>query len=290
MPNPARRRQIIAVPEPCRQPEPPRLTHFAPQFTASSTMDSQPPVNIICIKWGTRYPAHYVNILHASVCRHLRRPFQFHCCTEDPAGLDSAIRSIPFPSNPGIQRGWPDVLVKLMLTQDGFGELRGPTLFLDLDVTIMADIDCFFEYHPAKYCIIHNWAKRRKELIGKRPNIGNSSVFRFEAGASNEVYEAFLREMPRAEDRTVFNTEQAFLTYAMKEVHWWPESWTRSYKHHCRPMFPCNLIAAPKPPPECKILVFHGRPDPDEAIRGFHGAKIHHHMRPAPWIAEHWKL
>jgi len=36
--------------------------------------------------------------------------------------------------------------------------------------------------------------------------------------------------------------------------------------------------------------VFHGRPDPDEAIRGFRGPKIHHHMQPTPWIAEHWRL
>lgn len=253
-------------------------------------MNSTPSVNILCLKWGTRYPASYVNILYASVRRHLKRPFNFHCCTDDPAGLDAGISTIPFPANPGIRRGWPDVLVKLMVTRDGFGDLSGPTLFLDLDVVIMDDIDCFFDYQATKYCIIHNWVKVRKELLGKRPKVGNSSVFRFDAGASNEVYETFLREMSRAEDRTVFNTEQAFLTHAMKEVHWWPESWTRSYKHHCRPMLPFNLIANPKPPPGCKILVFHGRPDPDEAILGFRDSKLHHLMRPAPWIGDHWKL
>ena len=34
------------------------------------------PVNILCIKWGTRYPAAYVNFLYAGVRRHLRRPFR----------------------------------------------------------------------------------------------------------------------------------------------------------------------------------------------------------------------
>ena len=248
------------------------------------------PVNILCIKWGTRYGPAYVNALVRGVTRHLRRPFHFYCCTDNPADLDPAVRVIPFPANPGIKRGWPDVLVKLMVTRDGFGGLSGPTLFLDLDVAIMAAIDGFFDYQPGKNCIIHNWVNPRRELIGRRPPVGNSSIFRFEAGQSNYIYETFVREMAQAEDLSVFNTEQAFLTHAMREVHWWPEEWARSYKRHCRPVFPLNLFCTPKPPVGCRILVFHGRPDPDEAIRGYRGKKLRHHIQPAPWIAEHWRI
>ncbi len=253
-------------------------------------MTAEPTVNILCLKWGTRYPASYVNTLHASVRRHLHRPARFFCCTDDPSGLNDAIEIVPFPPNPGVKRGWPDILVKLMVTANGFGGMCGPTLFLDLDVIIMDDLDCFFDYHPGKYCIIHNWVNARKELLGRRPHVGNSSVFRFEAGASQDVYDTFLREIARAEDTSIFNTEQAFLTYAMQEVHWWPDSWTRSYKRHCRTPFPLNLILTPKPPPSCKILVFHGRPDPDEARDGYHDGKPHHHMRPSPWISNYWKI
>jgi hypothetical protein len=249
------------------------------------------PVNILCLKWGVRYGPHYVNILLASVRRHLRRPFRFHCCTDDARGLDPGVNVIPFPADPGLPgRTWPDVLVKLMVTADGFGGLGGPTLFLDLDVAIVDDIGPFFDFQPGKNCIIHNWTKARKELIGQRPHVGNSSVFRFEAGASHYVYETFVRERDRAVDFRQFNTEQAFLTYAMREVHWWPGDWTRSYKRHCRPLFPLNLFIAPKPPANCRILVFHGRPDPDEAITGYQGRKLHHRMLAAPWIKEHWRL
>lgn len=250
---------------------------------------SAAPVNILCLKYGTRYPAHYVNRLYAGVARHLSRPFRFHCCTDDPSGLHPAVQIIPFPENPGIRRGWPDVLVKLMLTRDGFGELLGPTLFLDLDLVILDSIDPFFDFKPGENCIIHNWVNRRKALAGRRPAVGNSSAFRFEAGASNYIYETFLREMHRAEDLSVFNTEQAFMTYAMKTVHWWPEEWCRSFKWHCRPSFPLNWLIAPKAPEACRILVFHGRPDPEEAITGYRGKKIHHSTRPAPWIGHHWQ-
>lgn len=246
--------------------------------------------NIITLKWGDRYGPEYVNILHRAVRKHLKGPFEFHCCTEKPEGLDPEIRVIPFPPDPGLKRGWPDVLAKLVITRDGFGGLEGPTLFLDLDVAIMDDMEPFFTYKPGKYCIIHNWASGLRSLTGKRPAVGNSSVFRFEAGKSNEIYETFMREIHRAEDCSIFNTEQAFLTYAMKEAHWWPEEWCRSYKRFCRPIFPLNLILSPKPPSKCRILVFHGQPDPDHAIRGFRGRKIHHRIKPAPWIETYWKL
>jgi len=245
-------------------------------------------VNIVCVKWGTRYGPEYVNRLYSGVQRHLKRPFRFLCCTELPQGLDAGIEVTPFPEDPGIKRGWPDVLVKLMLFQDGFADLKGPTLFLDLDVVIVDSIDCFFDYKVGKNCIIHNWSSGVKSLLGKRLPVGNSSIFRFEAGQTQYAYDTFLKEMHRAEDRSIFNTEQAFLTYALKEVEWWPEAWARSYKRHCRPVFPLNLCRTPRLPKDCRIMVFHGRPDPDEAIVGYHGKKMHHHVKPAPWVAEHW--
>ncbi len=246
--------------------------------------------NILCLKWGKRYNADYVNILHRSVRRNISRPLDFYCCTDDDTGLDRDIRIIPFPENPGVKRGWPDILVKLALLRDGFGDLEGPTLFLDLDVAITGAIDPFFDFEPGRFCIIHNWVNWRKALLGRRPAVGNSSVFRFEAGQSGYAYETFLREMHRAEDRSQFNTEQAFLTYALGDPVWWPDEWVRSFKWHCRPAFPLNLLRPPKLPGDCRILVFHGRPDPDEAIRGFSGKKWHHSTQPAPWIADYWKL
>jgi len=35
------------------------------------------PVNILCLKWGTRYPAEYANKLYRGVARNLKRPFRF---------------------------------------------------------------------------------------------------------------------------------------------------------------------------------------------------------------------
>jgi len=249
------------------------------------------PVNVICMKWGRRYPAHYVNILFRSVGRHLSRPFRFVCVTDDDSELIDGIESVPIPDNPGLTRSkWPNVFLKLLLTRDGFAGLEGPTLFLDLDLVVLDSIDCFFDHHPGRNCIIHNWWEKRKQLLRKRPEIGNSSIFRFEAGSSDYIYRTFLREMARAEDRSQFVTEQHFLTWAMEEREWWPEPWVASFKFDCRPPFPLNLLVAPKQPPQAKFLVFHGQPDPHDAVEGYDRGKLHHRVKPVPWVAEHWRL
>lgn len=252
-------------------------------------MSDTQPCNIICLKWGTRYPAEFANILYHSVKRHLHRPFRFVCVTDDATGLDENIDAVPFPENPrpDVYKNWPNIFSKLAILQDGFANLQGPTLFFDLDVVITEDIDCFFEYKPGKNCIIHNWIEWHKTLFRKRPNIGNSSIFRFEAGKSNYIYETFLREFDEANDTSKYPTEQAFLTHAMDEVYWWPEDWAKSFKRACRPIFPLNLFITPKRP-DTKVLVFHGAPDPDEAIAGFKGKKLHHRVRPCKWILDDW--
>ena len=249
------------------------------------------PVNIICMKWGTRYPTHYVNVLYRSIGRNLTRPFRFVCVTDDASELLDGIEAVPFPENPGITKArWPNVFLKLVMTRDGFADLEGPTMFLDLDLVILDNIDCFFDYQPGKNCIIHNWWEKRKQLFNKRPEIGNSSIFRFEAGKSHYIYETFIDRIEEAQDRTKFVTEQHFLTMAMEERHWWPEEWVRSFKFNCRPPFPLNLISAPEKPEGAKFLVFHGQPDPDDAVKGYKGKKLHHRVKPAPWVEDYWKL
>ena len=89
---------------------------------------------------------------------------------------------------------------------------------------VLGDMGRFFDYKPGKFCIIRNWIEFRKRLFRRLPKIGNSSCFRFEAGAMNYVYERFLAEMEEAVDRSRYRTEQAFLTHAvgLENVNWWP--------------------------------------------------------------------
>lgn len=261
-------------------------------------MNGQNIANIVCMKWGTRYGAHYVNRLYAGVRRNLLRPFRFVCFTEDPAGLAPGIETQPFPPPPEGLRGhkWPTVYTKLALFKDGCGGLEGPTLFLDIDQIITGPLDRFFDYRPGEFCIIHNWIEMRKRIFRRRPAIGNSSCFRFEAGKADHVWQTFASDLDRAYDKKRFATEQAFMTWAVgrENVNWWPEDWVVSFKRSCHRVFPLNLVLPPKPPRGASILCFHGDPSPQEAIDGFsrhRGRPVPLHSRtvPAPWIRELWE-
>ena len=254
------------------------------------------PVNVLCFKWGTAYSAAYVNRLYAGVKAHLRRPFRFVCSTDDPTGLASDVDAQPLPPPPpGWTHGWPNIFVKLCVFRDGFADLRGPTLFLDVDQLVLGDLGPFFDYETDRFCIIHNWVEWRKRIFRRAPAVGNSSCFRFRAGKMDAVYRRFVAEQEQAVDRRIYPTEQAYMTHAvgLENIAWWPDDYVRSFKRTCMRAFPLNLLLPPKPVP-ARILCFHGEPNPDQALAGFSRKRsgslvgLHLRCRPAKWISEFW--
>lgn len=238
-------------------------------------------VNVICMKWGTKFGPEFVNRLHSMVCRHLHRPHRFICFTDDPTGLTpEGIETFPLPPMdlpPGKERGWR----KLSTFQSPLYDLTGPTLFLDVDLVIVDNIDAFFD-HPGEFCIIKDWGRPWRIT-------GNSSVYRFEAGTRPEIYADFMANIDQVK-REVRN-EQEYLT---REIHrkgllqYWPRDWCVSFKHTCMSPFPLNYLTVPPIPPGAKIVVFHGNPNPADALVG-KGKGIWRHVRPTPWIADHWQ-
>lgn len=259
-------------------------------FPLFSHMQHTDPVNVICLKFGDYYAPEYINKLYLGVKKHLSRPFRFICVTEKPAGILPEVETIDFPLPKGMpERYKKGFWTKLAVTADDFHDLKGPTLFLDIDQVIMGPLDPFFDYQPGRNCIIHNWLPWRKNLFRTPPPVGNSSVFRFEAGKSHYIFERFVAEWERALDKTQFRTEQAFLTYAMGENReWWPAEWVRSFKRHCIPTFPLNLITAPKVPQGCRIVCFHGKPSPHEMPGGYKGGRAYYHCKEPKWFSDNW--
>lgn len=255
-------------------------------------------VNVVCLKWGTAYGPEYVNRLYAGVKRNLSRPFRFVCVTDDPQGLAEGVEAVSFPEDQHvIGRPWPNIFVKLCLFQDGFANLSGPTLFLDVDLLVTGPLDKFFDYKPGEFCIIHNWVERRKRIFRRLPDIGNSSCFRFDAGKSGNVYELFLKDKENPDLREKFTKgSQKFQTWAMfrtGKVNWWPDEWVCSFKRQCIPVFPFNKILAPGFPSKASIIAFHGKPDLPQALEGYYsdgGKKVKTHLtcRPAKWILDYW--
>lgn len=253
----------------------------------STNPSSAPARHVVTLKWGTMYGADYVSRLASAVRRHTREPVSVVCFTDDPSGIDPSVRVFPIPDINLPQRPMVTGWRKLCLFRTDI-PISGTCLFLDLDLIITGPLDPFFTYRPGSIPIIHNWAGWRKTMLRKRQEVGNSSVFRFEANQCGFVWDQFHREKEWA--LANFRPPQTYLTHCIRpRMTYWPESWVRSFKRHCRPVFPLNFFRTPRLPRACSIVVFHGRPNPDEVINGYRGGKIHHYVRPTPWVAEHWR-
>jgi hypothetical protein len=230
------------------------------------------------MRWGDRYGPDYVNRLFAMVARHLAAPHRFVCLTDDPTGIRSEVECRPLPAielaDAPPHSGWR----KLSCLSPELDDLDGPVLFLDLDLVIVASIDCLFA-HPGAFCIIENWTQRGR-------GIGNSSVFRFEAGAHRAVLQRFCADA--AEIVRSWPNEQTYLSRSVGEVTLWPQSWCRSFKHDCLPARPLRPFREAGIPENARVIVFHGEPKPPEAARGV-WPQSQTGLRPVSWIAEHWR-
>ena len=138
--------------------------------------------NVICMKWGDKYSADYVNILFNMVSRNLSIPFRFVCFTDDPKGINEQVEVFDLPSlnlpNNIPERGW----LKLTTFSKTLGDLEGKALFLDLDLIITGSLDELFEIE-GDFLIVKDFI--RKDVTG------NSSVYRFEIGQHEDVIENF---------------------------------------------------------------------------------------------------
>lgn len=243
-------------------------------------------VNVLCIKWGKKYGPEYVNKLHSMVQRHLTRPHRFVCLTDDPAGIDPGIEVKPIPAVGFAEfdtrqswtfgHGW----LKLTSFADPLYDLRGRTLFLDLDIVIVDNIDGFFDA-PGEFCVIKEW--------DKQDGTGNTSVYLYTIGAHADVLQYLKTDYPRAV--TQVRNEQEFITQYLGrqgKVSYWPAPWCVSFKRHCVPRGLMSWVWAPSIPPGAKIIAFHGKPNPPDAIAGDSG-KWYRRVPPTPWVAEHWR-
>jgi len=233
------------------------------------------------MKWGKLYGPEYVNRLYAMVNRNLSYPFKMVCFTDDETGIIPEVQCFPIPAMelPG---GLPERMWKKLSTlkEDLYG-LKGTALFLDLDIVIVAPIDCFFDY-KGEFLIIKDYKKQWRIT-------GNSSVYRFEIGQHGYVFDDFLQNFDEIRKR--HRNEQEYLTQAIYDkgkLAYWPKEWCPSYKYDCVSRFPLAFWVKPFIPKGAKIIIFHGEINPHKAIKGGRG-KWYRYVKPAPWVADYWR-
>ncbi|MER2510222.1 glycosyl transferase [Amaricoccus sp.] len=262
---------------------------------------------VICINWGTRYGPPYVNRLYAGVARHLTPPFTFTCFTDNADGIRREVRCEPLPPlGVAMPTGTKGIWPKARLWGARLGDLRGPVLFMDLDLVVTGPMDDFFAFGDSDEVIL---ARNPSTPLEK---LGQTSLFRFPVGKLLPLWERFRADPQGIAD--AYRFEQRFVTReAPGGIGFWPPGWVRGFRNDCARPFPLNYFLRPRLPDGTKVVIFPGGLLPPHAIAGHWGRHyrpnsrlghlfglfspdrpdpplryLRHYLLPSDWVARDW--
>lgn len=250
------------------------------------------PINVACIKWGTKYPAYYVNRLRAGVARHLDRDFTFHCFTDDVGGIDPGVIVHPLPVEsfdgsmreamlrPGRRGAWQ----KIALFRAGLAGMVGQLLVFDLDVVITGPLAPIVDHAPDKVAMRREWRYAWKGQQG-----GHGSVLCFDPALHPYLYEEFAADPVDVFDRHKRSEQYYTSITALRHgaLSYLPGQLVCSFKYDAARIPPFNLLMPPRLPSECSVMCFHGRPKMEEAVAGYRGGLLESTL-PARWLTKNW--
>lgn len=224
-------------------------------------------MNIVCLKWGTKYGTEYVNNLYAACKRNTTLPFNFHCFTEDSIGINKDVIIHPLKVK-GIDGWWN----KLYLFSKEI-DIDGRVLFIDLDTLITGNIDELLSIKEGFVMI--------KDFFYPMQNNHGSGLMSFETKQNPEIWNSFIADPKTAVQSLHPHGDQKWIVQFVDKVTLWqdilPEQ-VVSFKIHCRGGLPNNA----------RVVCYHGKPSVPESITTAflgHGFQV-----PAsPWVANYWK-
>ena len=214
-------------------------------------------MNFACVCYGYKYPVEYVQKLYNMVTRNTTLHINFFVFTDHvkmEKMLEGNINVRQFPETD--LQGWWN---KMQLFHPGV--LEGTTLYMDLDVVITGNIDCFFTHEPeADFVGMNDFNPSTKQW--------NSSIFKFKnEKLQGRLWHKFYDDRPNLLRR--FPGDQNLISEFIKNspgCESYPDSWTQSYKWYDRSGTRYSRQDMTyEHNGESLVTVFHGQPNPHES-------------------------
>lgn len=241
-------------------------------------------LTVVCWQWGSLYGPEYTNRLARAVKRNLRRPFEFVCVADDPAGIDCGVT----PPPPDFAAA-PNCIRRLKMYDRAFARRIGERiLMLDVDVVVTGSLDAMVDRgEPLVLWRVPYRAYNR---------IYAGGVVLMDAGVLHDMWLRFLA------DPLAYGTAAVRHTYGCDRDGGRPNGkgvridnggWgiisdqavLNYYAHQCAPFEPGEWTSgvapyrpASQPPPLAASIVTVGREHKAALDEGRH-----------QWIREHWR-
>ena len=218
-------------------------------------------IQVLCVRYGTKYGREYVERLRNMVSRHLTVPYEFCCLTDDQQPIEGV--KILYVANKGYVKQWWH---KVHMFDPNLG-LSGRILYLDLDVVIHDNINKLVENQGDTFFGIRDF---NRKFVPKWDKL-NSSALSWIAGTQSDIFTIFTKQSTTA---LKLHGDQDWIYHiARNRIKYWPDPWIQSYKWEIRSRNEIDFspgirtfkeVRDPIIPKDCCIAVFHGDPNPDK--------------------------
>lgn len=224
-------------------------------------------INFACVFYGLKYDIDYVRKLYNMVQRNTTVPHKFICFT-DNTSIKKILKSKNIEFRQFARHDFEGWFNKLQLFSPE-SKLEGDTLYMDLDVVIMKNIDELATIGESKNFVGMNDFNPSSGLF-------NSSIMRFNNQYHSIIWKEYLKR------KTEFNHahgDQDIISAIIKSHEdsiAFPDSWTQSYKWLNRNGDRYHISKQTyEQDPNAKICVFHGSPNPHDSAQ--------------EWVQKLWK-
>ena len=236
-------------------------------------------VNVVCLKWGTKYGPEYVNRLSRAVRRHVRNrldhSYQFWCFTDDARGIDADVRIHDLPYRDRLEIWWN----KLWLFSNELPWVQGqPVFYIDLDTLITGDLTDMLYHDYSRITVLRDFYQGLARTAG----VMGSGLMAWRHGDYVDLWEKFWADPQGNIQRIHPLGDQKWIELETPDARdYWQDIWPNrvvSFKVHCR----WGL------PDQARIVCYHGVPSiPDSAVQ--HTRDWKWRLTPQPWVLEHWR-
>jgi len=143
-------------------------------------------MNIVCVKWGDKYSAEYVNKLYSMVLKNCcGEPFNFYCYTENSTDIRKEVNIIKIKTD--LTHWW--LKLDLLKLFD-----RGTNILFDLDLVILNPLERLFSVKTRTVSVLYSQWKEGYILpraTERFPTLYNSSVMKWQDTQGYEIYNYF---------------------------------------------------------------------------------------------------
>ena len=234
-------------------------------------------IKIICLKWGKKYGAEYVNNLFAAVQRNTTVEHEFWCFTDDASGIDPAIKKHRLPYAKELNIWWNKLW--LFSSEMPF-QINDVIFYIDLDSLIVDNIDKILQV-PQKGDIV--MLKDFYYGIAKTAGKAASGVMSWTHGSRFDIWKRFIANPVQAVKMCEPHGDQRWIeifTDQPGQRRYWQDLFPGqlvSYKVHCHDGLPHHAA----------IVCYHGKPSiPESATKNYRDNK--RSIPAQPWVLDYW--